>query len=81
MAVPSSGAVGFSTVNSVFGYGGAMSSYVGRVYYWYGPNQFGFDSVQSGTFPGSNFPMSLFYGKSNHDEWNCACDCNCNCGK
>lgn len=75
MAVPSSGAVAFSTVNSVFGWGTAMSSYVGRTYYYYSAG------VWTGTFPGSNFPMSLFYGKSNHDEWNCACDCNCNCGK
>ena len=73
MAVPSSGAVAFSTVNSVFGWGNAMSGYAGQTYY-YGPSQ-------TGVFPTSNFPMSAFYGKSNHDEWNCACDCNCNCGK
>ncbi|WP_315729796.1 hypothetical protein [Bradyrhizobium sp. SZCCHNRI2010] len=77
MAVPSSGAVAFSTVNSVFGYGSSMSGYVGKVYYWYDPS-FG---VRSGTFPGSNFPMTMFYGKSGIDEWNCACDCACNCGK
>ncbi|TYO65531.1 hypothetical protein FXV83_16500 [Bradyrhizobium hipponense] len=77
MAVPSSGAVAFSTVNSVFGYGGAMSSYVGKYYYWYDPNW----GVRSAQFPGSNFPMTMFYGTSGHDEWNCACDCNCACGK
>jgi hypothetical protein len=78
MAVPSSGAVGFSTVNSVFGYGSAMSQYVGKYYYWYEPGW----GVQWAQFPGSSFPMTLFYGKSNHDEWNCACDCNCGaCGK
>jgi hypothetical protein len=74
MAVPGSGAVAFSTVNAVFGYGIAMSSYVGRVYYYYAGGPTG-----SGTFPGSNFPMSAFYGKSNHDEWNCACACDCAC--
>lgn len=74
MAVPSSGAVGFSTVNSVFGYGGAMSSYVGKLYYYNRGDGWG---TQWGNFPGSNFPMSMFYGTSNHDEWNCACDCNC----
>lgn len=77
MAVPSSGAVGFSTVNSVHGWGIAMSNYVGRTYYWWDPNW----GVRAANFPGSNFPMSAFYGTSNHDEWNCACDCNCMCGK
>lgn len=82
MAVPDSGAVAFSTVNGVFGYGTAMSGYVGRTYYWYGYDPANFIyRVQTGTFPGSNFPMSLFYGKSNHDEWNCACDCACACSK
>jgi hypothetical protein len=75
MAVPGSGAVAFSTVNAVFGYGIAMSSYVGRVYYYYDGSVYS----ASGTFPGSNFPMSMFYGKSNHDEWNCACVCDCAC--
>jgi hypothetical protein len=79
MAVPTSGAVGFSTVNSVFGYGSAMSQYAGRTYYYATGDIFA--PTGSGTFPGSNFPMSMFYGKSGHDEWNCACDCNCNCGK
>jgi hypothetical protein len=74
MAVPGSGAVAFSTVNSVFGYGIAMSSYVGRTYYFLNGGPTG-----TGTFPGSNFPMSMFYGKSNHDEWNCACACDCAC--
>lgn len=80
MAVPTSGAVAFSTVNSVFGYGIAMSSYVGRTYYYYDGTVYS----ASGTFPGSNFPMSLFYGKSDHDEWNCACvdpNCACACSK
>jgi hypothetical protein len=74
MAVPSSGAVAFSTVNSVFGWGNSMSQYAGRTYY-YGAYPW------TAVFPSSNFPMSAFYGTSNHDEWNCACDCNCNCGK
>jgi hypothetical protein len=80
MAVPGSGAVAFSTVNSVFGYGIAMSGYVGRVFYYLG----GDGATYSGSFPGSNFPMSAFYGKSNHDEWNCACvdpNCACACSK
>lgn len=73
MAVPSSGTLYFSTVNGVFGWGGAMSGYAGRIYF-YGPSQ-------STTFPTSNFSMSRFYGTSPRDEWNCACDCNCACGK
>ena len=76
MAVPTSGQVNFSTVNSVFGYGQWMSQYAGRIYYFSGAS-----GANYGYFPGNNFWMSYFYGKSNHDEWNCACDCNCNCGK
>ncbi len=73
MAVPSTGAVGFSTVNSVFGWGNQMSQYAGRTYYRAGGG---------GTFPTANFPMSSFYGTSGHDEWNCACACDCGaCGK
>jgi hypothetical protein len=74
MAVPSSGAVAFSTVNAVFGYGNHMSQYAGTLYY---------TSAGQGRFPVNNFPMSLFYGKSGHDEWNCACttDCTGACGK
>jgi hypothetical protein len=74
MAVPTSGAVAFSTVNSVFGYGQWMTQYQGRLFY-YGAGAYGY-------FPaGGGWGMSYFYGKSNHDEWNCLCDCNCNCGK
>ncbi|MGJ4945063.1 hypothetical protein ACQR1W_31170 [Bradyrhizobium sp. HKCCYLS1011] len=76
MAVPSSGAVGFSTVNAVFGYGNHMSQYAGRVYYYTNGV-----STLTGNFPTSNFHMSQFYGKSGHDEWNCACNCDCACGK
>jgi hypothetical protein len=77
MAVPTSGTLNLSTVNSVFGWGGAMSGYAGRTYYYL--SQFG--STAIGQFPTSNFSMSRFYGTSGHDEWNCACNCNCVCGK
>jgi hypothetical protein len=76
MAVPTSGTLALSTVNSVFGWGGAMSQYAGRNYYYFNGS-----STAVGTFPTSNFSMSRFYGTSSHDEWNCNCDCNCNCGK
>ncbi len=76
MAVPTSGTLNLSTVNSVFGWGGAMSGYAGRTYFYSAGGPTG-----TGVFPTSNFSMSLFYGKSNHDEWNCACNCDCACGK
>lgn len=74
MAVPTSGAVAFSTVHSEFApYGWANnvgSSYYGKTY---------FTAAGAATFPSSSFPMSRFYGTSPDDEWNC--NCNCQCGK
>ena len=72
MAVPTSGTLYFSTVNSVFGWGSAMSQYAGRTYY---------TSAGGNAFPTNNFSMSSFYGTSPHDEWNCACACDCACSK
>ncbi len=75
MAVPTSGAVSFSTVSTEFGIGGSMYALYGRSYYYLGAGA----SLQSGVFPSSgSFSASLCYGKSPDNDWACACaDCNC----
>ncbi len=72
MAMPTSGTISMSTVQSVFGRGYSISGYRGTGYYTAGG---------AGTFPGGTFPFSVFYGTSPNNEWACACDCNCNCSK
>lgn len=70
MAMPTSGAIAMSTVQSVFGRGYSISGYrsTGR-----------YTSAGYAVFPAGTFPFSAFYGTSPTDEWNCACACDCAC--
>ena len=52
----------------------SLGTYRGRSLYNYGDGSGG---LYSTVLPSTNLSMSMFYGLTNVDEWNCACACNC----
>ena len=60
MATPSSGPISIADINSAFGLGYALSSYLGVK--WYQPN-----SLNTGNFSTSNLDMNQFYNKQGSD--------------